>query len=62
VLQSIGRGLRLSESKSSILVFDIADDMTYKRVRNFTLIHFMERINIYAEQQFVYEISKVNLK
>jgi len=62
VLQSIGRGLRLSESKSSILVFDIADDMTYKRVRNFTLTHFMERINIYAEQQFVYEISKVNLK
>ena len=62
VLQSIGRGLRLSESKSSILVFDIADDMTYKRVRNFTLTHFMERINIYNEQQFVYEISKVNLK
>ena len=62
VLQSIGRGLRLSETKSSILVFDIADDISYKERRNFTLNHFTERINIYNEQQFNYEISKVNLK
>ena len=62
VLQSIGRGLRISESKSFILVFDIADDISYKERRNFTLTHFTERINIYNEQQFNYEISKVNLK
>ena len=62
VLQSIGRGLRLSETKNSILVFDIADDISYKERRNFTLTHFTERINIYNEQQFNYEISKVNLK
>ena len=62
VLQSIGRGLRLSETKSSILVFDIADDISYKERRNFTLKHFTERINIYNEEQFNYEISKVNLK
>ena len=62
VLQSIGRGLRISESKSSILVFDIADDISYKERRNFTLTHFTERINIYNEQQFNYEISKVKLK
>ena len=30
-------------------------------IRNFTLNHFMERINIYNEQQFNYEIIKVNL-
>ncbi len=62
VLQSIGRGLRISDNKNSILVFDIADDMSYKERRNFTLTHFTERINIYNEQQFNYEISKVNLK
>ena len=62
VLQSIGRGLRLSETKNSIIVFDIADDISYKERRNFTLTHFTERINIYNEQQFNYEISKVNLK
>ena len=61
VLQSIGRGLRTSSTKDSVLIFDLADDISYKERRNFTLNHFMERINIYNEQQFNYEISKVNL-
>ena len=62
VLQSIGRGLRISSNKDSILVFDIADDISYKERRNFTLIHFSERINIYNKEQFDYEINKVVLK
>ena len=62
VLQSIGRGLRRSEVKDSILIFDIADDISYKERRNFTLTHFTERLNIYNEEQFDYEISKVKLK
>ncbi len=62
VLQSIGRGLRATKSKMGVLVFDIADDISYKERRNFTLNHFSERINIYNEQQFNYEISKVTLK
>ena len=62
VLQSIGRGLRRSSTKMGILIFDIADDISYKERRNYTLSHFTERINIYNEQQFNYEISKVNLK
>ena len=61
VLQSIGRGLRTSSTKDSILVFDIADDISYKGRRNFTLNHFFERLNIYNEEQFNYEISKVKL-
>jgi superfamily II DNA or RNA helicase len=62
VLQSIGRGLRRSNIKDSILVFDIADDISYNERRNFTLNHFTERLNIYNEEQFDYEISKVKLK
>ena len=62
VLQSIGRGLRTSSTKNSILIFDIADDISYKERRNFTLNHFFERINIYNEEQFNYEISKVKIK
>jgi len=62
VLQSIGRGLRATKSKMGVLVFDIADDISYKERRNFTLNHFSERINIYNEQQFNYEISKIKLK
>ena len=62
VLQSIGRGLRRSENKAGILVFDIADDISYRERQNFTLTHFTERLNIYNEEQFNYEISKVSLK
>ena len=62
VLQSIGRGLRTSSTKDSILIYDIADDISYGERRNFTLNHFSERLNIYNEEQFNYEISKVKLK
>jgi superfamily II DNA or RNA helicase len=40
VLQSIGRGLRTSSTKDSVLVYDIADDISYNERRNFTLNHF----------------------
>jgi len=62
VLQSIGRGLRKGDNKDSVLIFDIADDMTFRNQSNFTLNHFQERINIYATEQFDYEISRVKLK
>ena len=62
VLQSIGRGLRTSSTKDSVLIYDIADDLTYKDRPNFTLTHFTDRLNIYNEEQFDYEISKVKLK
>ena len=61
VLQSIGRGLRRSFSKSEIIVYDIADDISYKERQNYTLLHFINRINIYNEEQFNYEIKKVKL-
>jgi superfamily II DNA or RNA helicase len=62
VLQSIGRGLRRSTTKNSILIYDLADDISYKERRNYTLNHFIERLKIYNEEQFNYDISKVNLK
>lgn len=61
VLQSIGRGLRLGDKKSSAKVYDISDDFTYKEKKNFTISHFLERINIYNEQQFDYDIHTVDL-
>jgi superfamily II DNA or RNA helicase len=61
VLQSIGRGLRQGDNKNSVLIFDIADDLTFRNQSNFTLNHFQERINIYNAEQFNYEISKVKL-
>jgi superfamily II DNA or RNA helicase len=60
-LQSIGRGLRKAENKESATLFDIADDISWKEKKNFTLLHFMERIKIYNEEKFKYRIYKVNL-
>ncbi len=60
-LQSIGRGLRKSDTKTSATLFDIADDMSWKSKKNYTLLHFMERIKIYNEEKFEYKIYKVQL-
>ena len=61
VLQSIGRGLRTSSTKNSTVVFDIADDLSHGHWTNFTYNHFQERINIYNEEEFNYQIDKVKL-
>ena len=61
VLQSIGRGLRTSSTKNSTVVFDIADDLSHGHWNNFTYNHFQERINIYNEEEFNYQIDKVKL-
>ena len=61
-LQSIGRGLRKSESKDTATLYDIADDFSHKSKRNFTINHFQERINIYAEEEFDYEITRIRIK
>ena len=62
VLQSIGRGLRVGDNKNTATLFDISDDFTHKSKRNFTLTHFMERISIYNEEQFDYEIKRIKMK
>ena len=62
VLQSIGRGLRRTESKVDVRLFDLSDDLGYKGNQNYTLTHFTERLNIYNEEQFNYEISRIKLK
>ena len=60
-LQSIGRGLRMGDNKDTATLYDISDDLTYKEKKNFTLTHFQERINIYNEEGFAYEIHSVDL-
>ena len=61
-LQSIGRGLRISETKSTATLFDIADDLRHKKHENFTLKHFAERLKIYGEEKFDFKIYKIELK
>lgn len=62
VLQSIGRMLRLHDSKEEAILYDIVDDLSYKSHQNFTLKHFAERAKIYDAEKFDYEIYNVRLK
>jgi len=61
-LQSIGRVLRKGENKVKATLYDIADDISYKSRKNYTLNHLIERIKIYNEENFNYEIVNVALK
>jgi superfamily II DNA or RNA helicase len=61
-LQSIGRGLRQSDGKEIATLYDIADDLRYKKHMNYTLKHFLERTKIYNEERFPFKIYKIGLK
>ena len=60
-LQSIGRGLRKTDDKENVTLYDIADDLSWKKKTNYTLNHFSERINIYSTENFNYEIHSVRI-
>jgi superfamily II DNA or RNA helicase len=61
-LQSIGRVLRKGKDKVKAVLYDISDDISSKNNKNYTLNHLMERIKIYNEELFNYEIVKVDIK
>jgi superfamily II DNA or RNA helicase len=61
-LQSIGRVLRKGKEKVSATLYYIADEVKYKSKRNYTLNHLIERIKIYNEENFDYEIITINFK
>ena len=61
ILQSIGRGMRKSENKTVCNIFDIADDLSVGKHRNYTLNHLAQRMKYYIEEQFNYKVYKVNL-
>jgi superfamily II DNA or RNA helicase len=61
-LQSIGRVLRKGKNKTKAVLYDIADDCTYNSRKNYTLNHLIERIKIYNEENFNYEIITIQIK
>jgi superfamily II DNA or RNA helicase len=61
-LQSIGRVLRKGENKVKATLYDIADDISYKSRKNYTLNHLIERIKIYNEENFNYDIVNIQIK
>ena len=61
-LQSIGRVLRKGKNKTRATLYDIADDTTYRSQKNYTLNHLIERVKIYNEENFNYEIVPIKMK
>jgi len=61
-LQSIGRVLRKGEGKDIATLYDIADDISSEHKKNYTLLHLKKRIQIYKEENFKYEILKIDLR
>lgn len=61
VLQTIGRGLRKSERKTDIDLYDIVDDLSYKSKKNFTFMHFDKRLEYYVNEKFSVRVEKVML-
>ena len=61
-LQSIGRVLRKGNQKTRATLYDIADDISSNSRKNYTLNHLIERIKIYNEEKFNYDIVNIPLK
>lgn len=64
LLQSIGRILRRSVAKGKFeaTLFDLSDELTLNKKKNYTFDHFLERLKIYIRESFKYKIKKVNLE
>ena len=61
-LQSIGRVLRQYRGKEVATLYDIADDISRDSGKNYTLLHLLERLKIYRDEKFNYEIIDVKVK
>tara|TARA_R110000851_G_scaffold22202_2_gene65951 strand:+ start:25 stop:1566 length:1542 start_codon:yes stop_codon:yes gene_type:complete len=61
VLQSIGRGLRKSDNKENVKLYDISDDLSFKKYKNHTLKHLDERIKIYSREGFNYKSVTIKI-
>lgn len=61
VLQSIGRGLRKSDDGRKTTLYDISDDISWQKRKNYSLIHAWERLKIYQKEQFEYTTTVIDL-
>lgn len=61
LLQGIGRTLRKATNGMASKLFDIADDISWKKRKNYALKHCVERMKIYDKEQFKYKIYKIDL-
>lgn len=67
VLQSIGRGLRISATKQNVRLKDFVDTFARPRTNgraraaNFLMKHAAERVKIYSKEQFQFKMRSIDL-
>lgn len=61
ILQSIGRGLRISDFSDQAALYDIGDDLSTGAKMNYTLRHFSKRMEIYRKEKFKVKLYKVKI-
>ena len=61
VLQSIGRGLRKSDDGRGTIVYDISDNFSWKKTKNYTMQHAIDRVKIYAKEGFDYKLYEIKM-
>lgn len=62
VMQMIGRGLRKTSRKKECVLLDIADDLSWKTHKNYSMKHYIERIQLYGSEGFKWKEYAVDLK
>jgi superfamily II DNA or RNA helicase len=60
-LQAAGRILRKNLNNDKAVLYDIADNLIWKKHVNFVMKHFAERIKIYNSEKFDYKIINIDL-
>lgn len=61
ILQSIGRILRIGDRSDEVTLYDIVDDFSHHKKKNFALNHFLERLKIYSKEKFKFKIYKFDI-
>lgn len=62
ICQSLGRGLRKSDTKSSVTIYDIIDDLSTGKKYNFIMEHGLKRLEIYDKEKHPYNMIKLTVQ
>jgi superfamily II DNA or RNA helicase len=63
VIQSLGRGLRKADGKEYLKLIDIADNIVPSKSKpNHTMIHFVERIKVYVDEEHQYVLKELQIE
>ena len=60
-IQAIGRLLRKHETKDKAIVYDLADDLSWKKHKNYGLNHYQLRVKYYNQEKLDYTVKRIKI-